>query len=66
VALSLFKYKSEENRGEKDFGEKILDEGRLFKNQRRKKKTERHYREKNTTKERRDYRRGERQGRRRD
>jgi hypothetical protein len=38
VALSLFKYKSEENRGEKDFGEKILDEGRLFENQRRKKK----------------------------
>jgi hypothetical protein len=40
VALSPFKYQSEENRGEGDFGEKILDEGRLFENQRRKKNRE--------------------------
>jgi hypothetical protein len=67
VALSPFspyKYQSGENEGEGDFGEKILDEGRLFNNQRRQKKIDRHYKEKNTTKERRDYRRGEKQGRR--
>jgi hypothetical protein len=41
VALSPFspyKYQSGENEGEGDFGEKILDEGRLFNNQRRQKK----------------------------
>jgi hypothetical protein len=41
VALSTFspyKYQSGENEREGDFGEKILDEGRLFKNQRGQKK----------------------------